>query len=254
VGADNKLAPSVMIDEDKLCGGAGRLKRVGGSQNDDWNSIIADQTVRTLLRSEELPRHCTAAMAGLVGINPKDELEGMMAAQLIAGHTAAMECYRRAMLPNQTFEGRGENLTQANKLSRTYAVLLDALNRHRGKGQQKVTVEHVHVHSGGQAVVGVVETAGGGDRSKSEGQPLGRACSLLQGRWLVLAQLLATWRSLTRARPSITTATLGVSRTFALVSVSAAGYISGKAPGWGSARPCWIIDQSGRGRWSAEAP
>jgi hypothetical protein len=29
-------------------------------------------------------------------------------------------------------------------------VLLDALNRHRGKGQQKVTVEHVHVHSGGQ--------------------------------------------------------------------------------------------------------
>jgi hypothetical protein len=48
-------------------------------------------------------------------------------------------------------------LTQANKLSRTYAVLLDALNRHRGKGQQKVTVEHVHVHSGGQAVVGMVE-------------------------------------------------------------------------------------------------
>jgi hypothetical protein len=37
-------------------------------------------------------------------------------------------------------------------------VLLDALNRHRGKGQQKVTVEHVHVHSGGQAVVGTVES------------------------------------------------------------------------------------------------
>ena len=28
-------------------------------------------------------------------------------------------------------------------------MLLDALDRHRGKGQQKVTVEHVHVHSGG---------------------------------------------------------------------------------------------------------
>ena len=35
-----------------------------------------------------------------------------------------------------------------------YAALLDALNRHRGKGQ--VTVEHVHVHSGGQAIVGPV--------------------------------------------------------------------------------------------------
>jgi hypothetical protein len=31
---------------------------------------------------------------------------------------------------------------------RTYAVLLDALNRYRGKGgQQKVTVEHVDVHA-----------------------------------------------------------------------------------------------------------
>ena len=78
-----------------------------------------------------------------------------------------MECYRRAMLREQTFEGRRENLNQANKLSRTYAALLEALNRHRGKGQQKVTVEHVHVHAGGQAIVGMVETPGEGfDRNQ----------------------------------------------------------------------------------------
>ena len=96
----------------------------------------------------------TAIVAALFGISPRDELEGMMAAQLIAAHNAAMECYRRAMISEQTFEGRRENLAQANKLSRTYATLVEALNRHRGKGQQKVTVEHVHVHAGGQAVVG----------------------------------------------------------------------------------------------------
>ncbi len=109
-------------------------------------------------------------MSALIGIAPKDEIEGMIAAQLIAAHHAAMECYRRAMLGEQTFDGRRENLTQANKLSRSYAVLLEALNRHRGKGQQKVTVEHVHVHSGGQAVVGVVETPAVGNSSKSEAQ------------------------------------------------------------------------------------
>jgi hypothetical protein len=38
---------------------------------------------------------------------------------------------------------------------RTFAMLLDALNRHRGKGTQKITVEHV-VHSSGQAIVGLV--------------------------------------------------------------------------------------------------
>jgi hypothetical protein len=55
-------------------------------------------------------------------------------------------------------------------------MLLDALNRHRGKGQQKVTVEHVHVHSGGQAIVGAVKT-GGGVANKSEGQPHAKAIS-----------------------------------------------------------------------------
>ena len=39
-------------------------------------------------------------------------------------------------------------------------ALVEALNRHRGKGQQKVSVEHVHVHAGGQAIVGAVETGG----------------------------------------------------------------------------------------------
>jgi len=113
----------------------------------------------------------SATFAALVGISPKDEIEGMIAAQLLAAHNAAMECYRRAMIGEQTFAGRSEGLSQANKLSRTYAMLLDALNRYRGKGQQKVTVEHVHVHAGGQAVVGIVEPPGGGDRAKSEEQP-----------------------------------------------------------------------------------
>src|SRR4029077_14803155 len=106
---------------------------------------------------------------------PASELEGMLAAQLLASHYAAMECYRRGMLSNQTLQGRSESLNQANKLSRTHAALLEALNRHRGKGQQKVTVEHVHVHAGGQAVVGMVTPSpglpGGGDRSNLEEQP-----------------------------------------------------------------------------------
>jgi hypothetical protein len=103
------------------------------------------------------------------GGNPRDELEGMIAAQMIACHDASMECYRRAMISDQMPQGRQENLSQANKLSRTCVTLLETLDRHRGKGQQKVTVEHVHVHHGGQAIVGNVE--GGGSRTKSEKQP-----------------------------------------------------------------------------------
>jgi hypothetical protein len=153
----------------------GALMALGGSQSDDWNTLLANEALRTLWiensDAETRDRQASATIAALAGIGPRDELEGMMAAQLIAAHNAAIECYRRAMIGEQTFEGRRENLNQANKLSRTWATLLEALNRHRGKGQQKVTVEHVHVHAGGQAVVGNVETPGGGDRMKSEEQP-----------------------------------------------------------------------------------
>jgi hypothetical protein len=93
----------------------------------------------------------------------------MLIGQLIATHNAAMECYRRAMLGDQTFEGRRENLNQANKLCRSYAALTEALDRHRGKGQQRIVVEHVNVHAGGQAIVGAV-TAGSESSQKSEQQ------------------------------------------------------------------------------------
>jgi len=153
----------------------GELKLIGGSMSDDWNNLLANQAVHSLWlknsNAEEIRQLRHAAVDALIGIKPMDELEGMLAAQLIACHNASMECYRRAMIGEQTFEGRRENLNQANKLSRTYATLLESLNRHRGKGQQKVTVEHVHVHEGGQAIVGNVESPGGGFASKSKEQP-----------------------------------------------------------------------------------
>ena len=147
--------------------GAGKLRPIGGSGSDDFNRVIANQTVHSLwlAHADEDGRDKlhSAALATLVSIAPKDEVEGMLAAQMVAAHSASMECYRRAMIGEQSLEGRQSNLSHAGKLSRTYVQLLEALNRHRGKaGHQKVTVEHVHVHAGGQAVVGTVEALPGG--------------------------------------------------------------------------------------------
>jgi hypothetical protein len=160
------------IDVNDPVSSKGALKTVGGSRSDHWNNILLAANTLWIKHSDERTREiqCKATMSALIGIAPKDEIEGMIAAQLLAAHNAAMECYRRAMIGEQTLEGRRENLAQANKLSRTYATLLESLNRHRGKGQQKVTVEHVHVHSGGQAVVGIIETPGAGSKPKSEEQ------------------------------------------------------------------------------------
>ena len=109
-----------------------------------------------------------ACAEALAGIAPQDEVEGLLAAQMIACHSAAMECFRHAMLKEQSPEGRQMYLNCANRFTRTYALHMETLDKHRGKGQQKVTVEHVHVYRGGQAIVGNVDTGGGGSNSKDQ--------------------------------------------------------------------------------------
>src|SRR5271155_3767637 len=56
-----------------------------------------------------------------------------------------------------------------NKLTRTFAAQMSALKEYRSKGEQKMTVQHVHVAEGGQAIVGNVNAApeGGGRGRKS---------------------------------------------------------------------------------------
>jgi hypothetical protein len=148
------------------------LRLISGSDDEDFTTILVTQVDTCLWvehsDSEQRVRQFNAAITAMKGMKPGDELEGMLSAQLIAIHNATMECCRRAMLGNQTFEGRRENLNQANKLSRTYAALTEALDRHRGKGQQRITVEHVNVHAGGQAIVGAVTPSDGSGRRSEE--------------------------------------------------------------------------------------
>jgi hypothetical protein len=90
-------------------------------------------------------------------LQPGDGAEGMLALQMVGTHDAALACLRRAAQPSHTFAELEIALKHAHKLMTLYARQLAALNKHRGKGQQKVTVEYVNVESGGQAVVGNVE-------------------------------------------------------------------------------------------------
>jgi hypothetical protein len=89
---------------------------------------------------------------------PSDASEAMLAIQMVGTHSAAMECLRRAMIPEQSTATRDSCLRAAQKMMALYTRQLETLNRHRGKGQQKVTVEYVNVEAGAQAIVGTVET------------------------------------------------------------------------------------------------
>lgn len=101
-----------------------------------------------------------ALLISLRDLKPSDEVERMLVAQMIGVHEAMMECLRRAQLPDQTIAGRDMNLKHAAKLAQVYGRHVEVLDRHRGKGQQRITVEHVTVEAGGQAIVGEVHTGG----------------------------------------------------------------------------------------------
>ena len=113
------------------------------------------------------------AVSVLADIGPRSPIEGMLAAQMVAVHSAAMEAMGRANLAGQTFEARAMNLAQASKLTRSFATLVEALDRHRGKGQpQVVRVERVTVEAGGQAIVGAVSQGEGGVPQEMTNNPV----------------------------------------------------------------------------------
>lgn len=107
------------------------------------------------------------AMALLNGIHPQDEIEGMLAIQMIAVHNMAMETMGLAMVTGQPPQWVESNVNYATKMLRTFAAQMEALKRYRTGGQQKVIVEHVYVTAGGQAIVGVVNR-GEGNSGKRE--------------------------------------------------------------------------------------
>jgi hypothetical protein len=58
----------------------GKLRSIGGSKSDTWNNVVANQAMQSIWGKnsdqEERNNLYSAAIAGLVGIGPKDELEG----------------------------------------------------------------------------------------------------------------------------------------------------------------------------------
>ena len=108
-----------------------------------------------------------AAVDLLNSLKPDSGAEMMLAEQMVGIHLAAIECLRRAMMQTISPDRRDAELSHAQRLTGVYARQLAALDKHRGKSEQKVTVEHVHVAAGGQAIVGNIERG-------SEPVPVGR--------------------------------------------------------------------------------
>jgi hypothetical protein len=106
-------------------------------------------------------------LAVIKGIEPRDQVEAMLAAQMAATHNATMTFARR--LNHVDTLAQQDSAERAyNKLARTFVSQVEALKRYRSAGEQTVRVEHVTVNEGGQAIVGNVAHGGRGRPDKKE--------------------------------------------------------------------------------------
>lgn len=147
-----------------------------GTVDSDLQSHLLDQVVQTFKGAassdgfdhNNITSSLNHATAILNGIQPQDELEAMLAVQMIGVHNMAMNTLARAILSRQTFEGKQANVAQSTKMLRTFMAQMEALKKYRTGGQQKMVVEHVHVNEGGQAIVGTVNQGGGKNNKNHE--------------------------------------------------------------------------------------
>jgi hypothetical protein len=90
---------------------------------------------------------------------PEDEYEGQLIAQLIVLHENAMDFLNRASRTDRV-DFTNVYLNGASKLLTRHHETLDMLLKYRRKGEQRVSVEHVHVYNGGKAIVGNIDSRG----------------------------------------------------------------------------------------------
>jgi hypothetical protein len=102
-----------------------------------------------------------AALAVVDGIRPENEVEALLAAQMVMTHVLTMQAMSRAHWAEEV-EKQQIASNVAIRFGRLFTLQVEALAKLRRKGEQMVRVEHVHVHPGGQAIVGPVNTGGDG--------------------------------------------------------------------------------------------
>jgi len=111
-----------------------------------------------------------AAIALIASVKPQTELEALLAVQIAATGFASLKFLKLGQrhLEDAYIEVYGG---YATRLMRLQLELIQALDKHRrGRRDNKQTVEvrHVHIHPGGQGVVGIINSLKDGGSSESQ--------------------------------------------------------------------------------------
>lgn len=127
------------------------------------NAITSDPN-NTKVAVENMNRMARAMAA----LEPRDDIEGQLIAQLVVLHEQSMYWMGRAIRTDRV-DFANTYLNASTKLVNRHHETLKTLMRYRQGGDQKIIVENVNVNQGGQAIVGHV--TGGGSQPKNKDVP-----------------------------------------------------------------------------------
>lgn len=153
----------------------GEVQRLTGNEAVEWDredvslfretlknptSVNVDASVNRMQLFSEFG-HLQMAVDAAETIDARNSLEKMLAHQMTACHIMSMKLMGNAIKYTQShvspeIERPVKLVNAAARLMDTYQRGLTTLAKNRRGGRQKVTVEHVHVNKGGQAIVGNV--------------------------------------------------------------------------------------------------
>jgi hypothetical protein len=140
---------------DKPIGQALVMEALASVDSDFLDGIVSQLANASGHGPDTYERGLNFMLSVIKGIEPRDQLEAMLAAQMAAVHVASMTFARRlAHVENIPQQDSAERAF--NKLTRTFAMQMEALKRYRSGAEHKVTLRHVSVADGGQAIVGNV--------------------------------------------------------------------------------------------------
>lgn len=173
---DAKGVANISTDHpDELVAQALQQDALGIVDSGEFTSII--KGVFNFTSKDGKPDATTAneAFQLIVGLQPRNTTEALLATQMAAIHLATMDAARRLHNTPGSYESIGCHARTLNSLTRTFAAQTEAMKKLKGGGQQKVTVEHKHYYlapgaiANSQAILG--DVTGGRGTTENERQP-----------------------------------------------------------------------------------
>lgn len=135
--------------------GGSVLPHLSGSKSYAFRELLLGQSIAACQGVSKDLNPGRAMAEALMELQAQDPLEAALVSQALSVHFQAMQMMARSDSA-QSLEIREQWLKLAARLMTLYARQVEALCKYQRKGSQSITIRHIQLESGSNAVIGAV--------------------------------------------------------------------------------------------------